>query len=186
MRAFVQLLCVLLACLLLISCAQPDDGVVIIPSAHGEGQGTVTEAIDTEASAAAEETAAAQTSVSPEAQRLLEDPEFLALLDGYGVDAADPCVPGILSAMLAIGALSGHAGNTAPGGTSGIALDGSKIPAELGGEPDDAAVFWTAGGSVWHVTSACSALAKSKSVQSGTEKEAMAAGKSRVCKRCGS
>jgi hypothetical protein len=47
-------------------------------------------------------------------------------------------------------------------------------------------VFWTAGGSVWHVTAECSALAKSKSVLSGTEEQAKQAGKSRVCKRCGS
>lgn len=46
-------------------------------------------------------------------------------------------------------------------------------------------VYWTPGGSVWHTTSSCSSLSRSKEIISGSTSEAIAAGKERVCKRCG-
>ncbi len=46
-------------------------------------------------------------------------------------------------------------------------------------------VYWTAGGSVWHIDRNCSALSNSAAVESGTIKEAEMAGKSRACKKCG-
>ena len=46
-------------------------------------------------------------------------------------------------------------------------------------------VYWTPGGSVWHVTDKCSSLSRSKEIVSGSIASAQAAGKDRVCKRCG-
>lgn len=52
-------------------------------------------------------------------------------------------------------------------------------------DPTFRTVYWTKGGSVWHVSRGCSALKNSTDILSGTEDEALAAGKSRVCKKCG-
>lgn len=49
----------------------------------------------------------------------------------------------------------------------------------------EATVYWTPGGSVWHISRSCSALKNSSEVLSGTQDEALAAGKERVCKKCG-
>ena len=49
----------------------------------------------------------------------------------------------------------------------------------------EATVYWTPGGSVWHISRSCSALKNSSEVLSGTKDEALAAGKERVCKKCG-
>ena len=46
-------------------------------------------------------------------------------------------------------------------------------------------VYWTEGGSVWHNTKDCSALARSKNIISGSVHDAVEAGKERVCKKCG-
>lgn len=46
-------------------------------------------------------------------------------------------------------------------------------------------VYWTKGGSVWHISRSCSALKNSTDILSGSEDEALAAGKSRACKKCG-
>ncbi len=46
-------------------------------------------------------------------------------------------------------------------------------------------VYWVKSGEVWHTKSTCSSLSRSKSILSGTVQEAMLAGKTRVCKRCG-
>lgn len=46
-------------------------------------------------------------------------------------------------------------------------------------------VYWVAGGEVWHTKSTCSSLSRSKNILSGTVEDAVLAGKSRVCKRCG-
>lgn len=46
-------------------------------------------------------------------------------------------------------------------------------------------VYWTPNGSVWHITKECSSLSRSKNIVSGSESDAIAAGKERVCKRCG-
>ena len=58
-----------------------------------------------------------------------------------------------------------------------------------GGEtPDETTidvVYWTEGGSVWHNTKDCSALARSKNIISGSVHDAVRAGKERVCKKCG-
>ncbi len=48
-----------------------------------------------------------------------------------------------------------------------------------------AVVYWTEGGSVWHNTKDCSALARSKNIMSGSVHDAVEAGKERVCKKCG-
>ena len=47
-------------------------------------------------------------------------------------------------------------------------------------------VYWVKNGSVWHVSSKCSSLAKSSDVDiiSGTEREAQTNGKERACKIC--
>lgn len=46
-------------------------------------------------------------------------------------------------------------------------------------------VYWTEGGSVWHLTPQCSRLSKSKEIISGTVSEAKEAKKERVCSFCG-
>ena len=46
-------------------------------------------------------------------------------------------------------------------------------------------VFFTESGSVWHKKRDCFALAKSDSVIEGSEKDAIEAGKKRLCQRCG-
>lgn len=51
--------------------------------------------------------------------------------------------------------------------------------------PNDATVYWTPSGSVWHVNRACSSLKNSIEVISGKQSDAIATGKSRVCKKCG-
>ena len=50
---------------------------------------------------------------------------------------------------------------------------------------DPGVVYWVAGGEVWHLRRDCSSIASAASVQEGSEAEALAAGKTRVCKRCG-
>lgn len=46
-------------------------------------------------------------------------------------------------------------------------------------------VFWVEGGTVWHESRACSSVAKSDSVSSGSREDALAAGKERACLICG-
>lgn len=46
-------------------------------------------------------------------------------------------------------------------------------------------VYWVKGGEVWHTTSKCSSLSRSKNILSGTVEDALLAGKARACKRCG-
>ena len=46
-------------------------------------------------------------------------------------------------------------------------------------------VYWVAGGDVWHLRSDCPSLSRSKNIKSGSVSDAVAAGKARVCKRCG-
>lgn len=46
-------------------------------------------------------------------------------------------------------------------------------------------VYWVSGGEVWHVTDKCSSLSRSKKILSGTVEDAVLAGKTRVCKKCG-
>ncbi len=48
------------------------------------------------------------------------------------------------------------------------------------------AVYWVEKGEVWHTTESCPSLSRSKKISSGSISDATTAGKSRVCKRCGS
>ena len=51
--------------------------------------------------------------------------------------------------------------------------------------PQTVTVYWVKSGEVWHISLDCPSLSRSKNILSGTAEEAMSAGKSRVCKRCG-
>lgn len=46
-------------------------------------------------------------------------------------------------------------------------------------------VYWVQNGEVWHISINCPSLSRSKNILSGSQTDAKAAGKSRVCKRCG-
>ena len=167
-RIVVLMLCTLLLC----SCADSvEDGVLIVPSSRNlyeETSAVVTESAETEdVVPQTEPLAAAEVpmaeSVSEQVKLLFEDEVFCDLLAQYAelMDALTAAVAAVLAYQ--------QLRETVP-----------KLP-----ETEDA-VFWTVSGSVWHVTAECSALAKSNSVLSGTEEQAKQAGKSRVCKRCGS
>ena len=166
-RIVVLMLCTLLLC----SCADSvEDGVLIVPSSRNlyeETSAVVTESPETEVVVPQTESFTAEVpmaeSVSEQVKLLFGDEVFCDLLAQYAeqMDAQTAAVAAVLAYQ--------QLRETVP-----------KLP-----ETEDA-VFWTAGGSVWHVTAECSALAKSKSVLSGTEEQAKQAGKSRVCKRCGS
>ena len=161
------LICALVLCAFLsCSCAQSSDsGVVIVPSSHTETAAAETAVMETEA-AVTETTAvcgdaSADGDILSQAQAMMEDAAFSALLEQYGGDGASAL--GAVAAVLAYQQSQEHAENTVSEDT----------------------VWWTDGGSVWHVTRECSALAKSKSVRSGTAADAEAVGKTRACKRCG-
>ena len=166
-RIVVLMLCTLLLC----SCADSvEDGVLIVPSSRNlyeETSAVVTESPETEVVVPQTESFTAEVpmaeSVSEQVKLLFGDEVFCDLLAQYGeqLDAQAAAV----AAVLAYQQMQGMTGE-AP-----LSED---------------TVFWTVSGSVWHVTAECSALAKSKSVLSGTEEQAKQAGKSRVCKRCGS
>ena len=166
-RIVVLMLCTLLLC----SCADSvEDGVLIVPSSHNlyeETSAVVTESPETEVVVPQTESFTAEVpmaeSVSEQVNMLFGDEVFCDLLAQYAeqMDAQTAAVAAVLAYQ--------QLRETVP-----------KPP-----ETEDA-VFWTVSGSVWHVTAECSALAKSKSVLSGTEEQAKQAGKSRVCKRCGS
>ena len=167
-RIVVLMLCTLLLC----SCADSvEDGVLIVPSSRNlyeETSAVVTASAETEDIVPQTEPPAAAEipmaeSVSEQVNLLFGDEVFCDLLAQYGeqLDAQAAAVAAVLAYQ--------QLRETVP-----------KPP-----ETEDA-VFWTVSGSVWHVTAECSALAKSKSVLSGTEEQAKQAGKSRVCKRCGS
>lgn len=51
--------------------------------------------------------------------------------------------------------------------------------------PDDGTVYWVKGGEVWHIKKTCQSLSRSKNILSGSVDDAVAAGKTRVCKKCG-
>ena len=166
-RIVVLMLCTLLLC----SCADSvEDGVLIVPSSRNlyeETSAVVTASAETEVVVPQTESFTAEVpmaeSVSEQAKLLFGDEVFCDLLAQYAeqMDAQTAAV----AAVLAYQQMQGMTGE-AP-----LSED---------------TVFWTVSGSVWHVTAECSALAKSKSVSSGTEEQAKQAGKSRVCKRCGS
>ncbi len=100
-----------------------------------------------------------------QAERLLLDESFAALLSKAGGDpkAALPYITALLCYMDLHG-------------------EGTRIPEDT--DADGMTVYWTAGGSVWHEEKSCSALANSKNILSGSVNEARLAGKNRGCKRC--
>ena len=49
----------------------------------------------------------------------------------------------------------------------------------------DGTVYWVKSGEVWHKTDKCPSLSRSKNIRSGSIEDAMLAGKSRACKKCG-
>ena len=55
----------------------------------------------------------------------------------------------------------------------------SVLPEENG------TVYWTKGGSVWHVSRECYHIKKSNNVESGTVEDAIEAGKEKICSHCG-
>lgn len=167
-----RIVVLMLCTLLLYSCADSvEDGVLIVPSSRNlyeETSAVVTDSPETEDVVPQTELPAAAEvpmaeSVSEQVNLLFGDEVFCDLLAQYGeqLDAQAAAVAAVLAYQ--------QLRETVP-----------KLP-----ETEDA-VFWTVSGSVWHVTAECSALAKSKSVSSGTEEQAKQVGKSRVCKRCGS
>lgn len=46
-------------------------------------------------------------------------------------------------------------------------------------------VYWTDSGEVWHIDKECSSLKKAREIFSGTESEAIAHNKKRICQKCG-
>ena len=177
----ILVLTVLLLCFgALVSCGSAaGEGVLIVPSelsaASQETETAAAEVPDTSAvtESAVEEPLLTGDDVPERVRQILEDASFLALLEQYGVDteAESDAVFGVASAVLDY--LDAHPEHS----------DDAAVQTHLS---DEHTVWWTQGGSVWHVTPDCSALAKSKSLQNGSEADAAAAGKSRVCKRCGS
>lgn len=192
MKRTALFLCALLTavCMTVACTASDGDGVVIVPSERGDvtsAEISVSESpVTTEPqelpkesgmTETAGETAAETESVAlteePEqsvhadtlekARELMEDAAFLGYLEQYGISSDSEDALAVIAAM----------------------LDYRDAQTADTAEDAGATVYWTPGGSVWHVTQECSALAKTKSVQSGREANALAAGKTRVCKRCG-
>lgn len=193
MSTVIRLISVLLCTMLLYSCADGvNEGVLIVPSSQNGSM--VSEAVSMETadsvdmmsesdviSAETAEMAESLESVVEEAavpddmddaianaRLLMEDAQFCALLAQYGAQISDGEPLASVAAVLAYQKL--HSETAVP-----------QFPDAADGD----LVYWTVGGSVWHVTDACTALAKSKSILSGTESAAQQAGKTRVCKRCG-
>ncbi len=167
---------------LLVSCAAPEnEGVLIIPSSANPSSTAAAEAVaetvtepqlpETEApdvmSDAVDTAAEEPFDALVMAQKLLGDEGFLALLAQYELTSADEKTAAV-AALLAYQRAQG---------TGSLSDETDRA--------DNTVVYWTAGGSVWHVTDDCSALSKSKSIVSGVTDEAIKAGKTRVCKRCG-
>jgi len=182
MKRFLYLILTVCLTVLLFSCVNPaNEGVLIIPSSANPSSPVVTESVpetvaepllaETEApdvTSDAGDTAAEEPfDALIMAQKLLGDEDFLALLAQYELTSADEKTA-IVAALLAYQREQGMV----------------TLPDEME-NADDTVVYWTAGGSVWHVTDDCSALSKSKSIVSGVAAEAIKAGKTRVCKRCG-
>ena len=185
-----SVLCVLGLC----GCADSaGDGVLIVPSsrqtealrAADEDRmepKTETDAISSEAVLPAEtETAepeyeGAEPSVTENAddllaaaEQMLDTDEFRALLEQYSDSGAADDRIALAAAVLAYQ----RSRQTASGDAASENTDGAEV-------------YWTDGGTVWHVSAECSALAKSKSVHAGSEDAARQSGKTRLCKRCGS
>ena len=180
MKQYVIFICTLLISMLLtVSCSGGgDDGVVIVPSDRGsvttsdmaevtvpqsETESESDEITVTETGTESAETVLEDgTDTLDKAQQMLEDEAFQQYLEQYGISADNSDVLGAIAAVLSY-------------------QDAKSVDTDVMSET---AVYWTTGGSVWHTARECSALAKSKSVQSGDEAQALAAGKTRACKRC--
>lgn len=63
----------------------------------------------------------------------------------------------------------------------------TAIPCETGEPLSEGVspVYWTSGGSVWHTSLSCGHLSASSKIYFGTENDAIANGKDRVCSTCG-
>ncbi len=76
--------------------------------------------------------------------------------------------------------------------TSQVIIEPAETTAAKAPEKSEAvdktvgAVYWVEKGEVWHTTESCPSLSRSKKISSGSISDATTAGKSRVCKRCGS
>jgi len=186
MNAVIRLIFTLICAISLCSCADSvNEGVLIVPSSQNGGfvsepvlseteDSAETDVIASEPEASLESSAVEDVvpddtmDVIAQARLLLEDAQFCRLFAQYDeqISAEDPLAA--VAAVLAYQKLHGE--TVTP--QSPDALDGDVV-------------YWTGGGSVWHVTKACTALAKSKLILSGSETAAQQAGKTRVCKRCG-
>ena len=62
--------------------------------------------------------------------------------------------------------------------------ESTNIATETEESEEQDKVYWTESGGVWHLSKDCGHLKKSKNIISGTEEEAKAAGKSKVCSSC--
>lgn len=62
--------------------------------------------------------------------------------------------------------------------------DGAAMPSPE--TENENTVFWLEGGTVWHKSLSCPSLKGKENILSGTERDAIAAGKEHLCKRCGS
>lgn len=178
-----ELIAVLLVCLFLLSCADGGNvsvvrqsGMFDFPTDTAAVTGSVPASrgmpLETEGPAVTE-TASPETlpvlsaDYGDAAKALLENPEFLALADSYG-GRDDPAAA--LAALLAV---------------LGENAETEGLPSRSLPEDTDTVVYYTPGGSVWHVRRDCPALSSSKEILSGSVDDAVKAGKSRECRRCG-
>jgi hypothetical protein len=60
----------------------------------------------------------------------------------------------------------------------------TEIESENVSNSENATVYWTEGGSVWHTDDRCGHLKRAKEILTGTVKEAIEAGKDKVCSSC--
>ena len=186
MRRVLSILLAVVCSVCLVACTDThSDGIVIVPSQKTDAAAVqVSEAADVQTEAAqteaASQTAAASETLAGEpvrlgedafleqARKLYADAAYLAYLDRY--DAEEPTLA-VIAALLAYQSAQ----------TPDDAVT-TEVPTTDAVTAD--AVFWTDGGTVWHVTASCSALARSQTIHSGSVSEAQATGKSRACKRC--
>lgn len=174
----------LLVCMLLCSCAESvGDGVLIVPSSRSlyeESSAVTSETADTEDNIPMTEP------VSNEEPAVSDTAADVMTVTDDGFDAAEQAR--LLFADETFCALLAQFGEQMDAQTAAAAavLAYQQMQETAAEQPSfEETVFWTVGGSVWHVTAECSALAKSKSILSGSETEAQQAGKTRACKRCG-
>lgn len=70
--------------------------------------------------------------------------------------------------------------------TTDIPSSDGVVSSDTAMNGESVTVYWTEGGSVWHLSDSCSSLSKTDpaDIVSGSEDEAIAAGKERACKKC--